>query len=155
MTKKKPRKVLAAEARAVKNREFKVLQRDMGILSNEEEDEKVDTELPPNNPHKLTSRIRLQSLLSSMWGGAPGKRAARMALDVSFSIPIPIHPLKQTPGCAHLAIQTSQGAGDRKLPATLSPAHSSPHIESPPCTRNRSGNSDRCLETGSLLPFWM
>jgi hypothetical protein len=75
MTKKKPRKILAAEARAAKDREFKILQRDMEILSLDDDDEEeIDKEAPLNTPTKVTTESS-PKVPSAVCGWGMGKKS--------------------------------------------------------------------------------
>ncbi len=61
------------EARAAKDRKFKAMQRDIGMLLDEEGDEEVDKELAPNTPQKVVASLPVAKFPQKHVVGALGK----------------------------------------------------------------------------------
>ncbi len=153
MVKQKGRKVVAAVARAAKDKQFKALQQDMGLMSDEDGEEGHEAKLALSTPQKAATKHPVVQFLQQREGGAPGKWASRMDPDLSSLVPIPTSPSHLISLAAHSSGLVGQDAKSVKLPVSP-PLSGSPYIKSPPF-RPRSGGWDGYLEPCSPLPFKM
>jgi hypothetical protein len=131
MVKQKGQKVVAAAARAAKDRQVKALQKGMGLLLDKDEDERDEAESALRTPQNAAACRPVLQSLQQCEGGAPGKWAAQMDMDPSSLVLIPMLTPPLNSVCAHSSGPAGQDAKDVKQPV-YPPPSASPYIKSPP-----------------------
>jgi hypothetical protein len=153
MVKQKGCKVAAAAARAAKDRQFKALQQEIGLLSDKDGEEGDDAVLAPSTPQKAATWHLVVQSLQQCEGGAPRKQATQVDPDPSALVLILMLPPQLISLGAHYSGLVEQDARCVKLPVS-SPPPGSPYIKSSPC-KPRSSDQDECLVPCFPLPFKM
>jgi hypothetical protein len=139
-------KAAAAAAQAVKDRQFRAFQEELGLSLDD-----YGEALAPSTPQNAAARRPVAQSPQQSDGGAPGKRASHVEPDPSSLVPIPTLPTHLQTLVSNSFGPMGQDARSTKEPVYPGPLCSS-YIEYPP-RRSRSRDQMGHLALGTLPPF--
>jgi hypothetical protein len=126
MVKQQNHNAAAAAAQVAKDKQLKAFQQELGLSLDENGEESA-----PSTPQKAAAWSLVVQSPQQHDGGALGKQATQVDLDLSSLVPIPTLPPHLLSLVSHLSRPAGQDSRSAKLPVSPSPS-GSPYIESPP-----------------------